>query len=170
MFTEGAAFDYEAGYAGSVVLSLFRTSSSQLGAGRRKRSYEEGGTGAEVELSFRSSGVKGAAIDAMFDTGNVTDLVGASKAKISECSVASLEYNENILDLGSSHPASVPVGMKVYLNCVQGQVMDRTIDKTKLGLGVRKYYRNCILYIYSTKGMFIHYVREMTGRGLGSEH
>ena len=43
------------GYMGCVVLSLFESTSSSLGAGkRRKRGFREGGLGTEVEISFRS--------------------------------------------------------------------------------------------------------------------
>ena len=43
------------GYMGCVVLSLYESTSSSLGAGkRRKRGFREGGLGAEVEISFRS--------------------------------------------------------------------------------------------------------------------
>ena len=43
------------GYMGCVVLSLFKSTSSSLGAGkRRKRGFREDGLGAEVEVSFRS--------------------------------------------------------------------------------------------------------------------
>ena len=43
------------GYMGCVVLSLFKSTSSSLGAGkRRKRGFREDGLGAEIEISFRS--------------------------------------------------------------------------------------------------------------------
>ena len=43
------------GYMGCIVLSLFKSTSTSLGAGKRKkRGFREDGLGAEVEISFRS--------------------------------------------------------------------------------------------------------------------
>ena len=54
------------GYMGCVVLSLYESTSSSLGAGkRRKRGFREGGLGAEVEISFRSPTVSDEDIEVM---------------------------------------------------------------------------------------------------------
>ena len=54
MAAENATIPLDKGYWGSIVLSFFESTDSQMGAGRRrKRGYTSGGTGLEVELSFR---------------------------------------------------------------------------------------------------------------------
>ena len=151
MLEDGASFDYEKGYFGSVVLSFFKTSDSQTGAGRKKRGIEDDGTGVEVELAFRSSSVLAPDIDTMFDSGNITDLIGTSKSSEALCDEATLDYDKGVLVLKNSDSGSVPVGMKAYFDCVTGFVMNRTYDKTKLGLGVsclRHCYNRLMLYYY----------------------
>ena len=139
MFANGAAFNYEKGYYGSVVLSLFKTSPSQLGAGRKKRGIQDGGTGVELELVFRSPSVSTTDIDTMFDSGTVTDKIGTSKTSEAVCEEATLDYDKSVLVHKTSASGTVSVGMKAYFDCLPGHVMNRTYDKTKLGLGVRLY-------------------------------
>ena len=142
MLENGASLNYEKGYYGSVVLSFFKTSDSQTGAGRKKRGIKEDGTGVEVELAFRSSSVLAPDIDTMFDSGNITDLIGTSKSSEALCDEATLDYDKGGLVLKNSDSGTVPVGMKAYFDCVTGFVMSRTYDKTKLGLGV-SYLKQC---------------------------
>lgn len=136
MLADGASFDYEKGYYGAVVLSFFKTSESQMGAGRKKRDIQEDGTGVEVEISFRSSDILATDIDAMLDAGNITNLIGTTKASEALCDEADLEYDKNLLVLKKSDSGNFPVGLKAYFDCAYGYVMNRTYDKTKLGLGV----------------------------------
>ena len=87
------------GFWGANVLSLFKSTPDQLGAGRRKkRSYIDGGTGAEVELSFRVSSVKDEDVEAMFEAGHssISNLIGFSELAPAVCLVDDLNFNGDI--------------------------------------------------------------------------
>ena len=120
MLSESPAFSYETGYYGSVVLSFFKTSESQTGPGRKKRGIQVDGTGVELELSFRSSSVSAENIDIMFDTGNVTELIGTLNTDEAECDESNLEFDSVKLVLKKSDSGKVSVGMKAYFDCASG--------------------------------------------------
>ena len=124
---------FRKGYWGSNILSLFRSSSDQLGAGRKKRSYIEGGTGAEVELSFRSGSVTDEIIETMFDNGTLDSLKGDSPLAVAECLVSSLDHDPSIFVRDDESINSVPVGEQLYLRCHSGYIMDRSYDTTLKG-------------------------------------
>ena len=100
-FGAGAGLDYKAGYCGSTVLSLWETQAGQLGAGRRrrKRSFQAGGTGVEVEISFRAPSVAASDIEAAFDAGSVTDLVGDTALAPAVCEESELSFDHGKLEV-----------------------------------------------------------------------
>lgn len=135
MVTDEALF--RKGYWGSTVLSFFRSSSEQLGAGRRrKRSYLDGGTGVELELTFRSSSVTDEIIQTMFDTGTIEDMIGESPLAEAQCQVTDLQMDAGLFILDDETITTVAVGQNIYLRCRPGFVMSRTYDTTLLGLPV----------------------------------
>ena len=84
------------GYWGANVLSLFKSTPEQLGAGRRKkRSYIDGGTGAEVELSFRVSSVMDDDVESMFIAGHgkISYLIGYSDLAPAVCLVEDMVFD-----------------------------------------------------------------------------
>ena len=70
----------------------------------------------------------------------VTDLIGTTKANEAFCDENKLQYDKNLLDLKKPDSGIYPVGLKAYFDCAFGYVMNRTFDKTKLGIGVSNDY------------------------------
>ena len=86
------------GFWGSNVLSMFKSTPSQRGAGRRKR-FVDGGTGVELELTFRADTVTDAKIEEILDTGSITEMLGDSKLATAECEESSLDYDKTYFQL-----------------------------------------------------------------------
>ena len=103
MFAAGNVDGVASGYWGSNVLSMFKSTSSQRGAGRRRRRFVEGGTGVEVELTFRSDSLTDSEIEEILDTGSVTEMLGDSKLSAAVCEEANLDYDKTYFQLEVEH-------------------------------------------------------------------
>ena len=99
MFEPGKDDRIISGYWGSNVLSMFKSSSSQRGAGRRRRRFVEGGTGVEVELTFRADTLTDPEIEDIIDTASVTELLGDSKLSAAVCEESALDYDKTYFQL-----------------------------------------------------------------------
>ena len=99
MFEPGNDDRISSGYWGSNVLSMFQSSSTQRGAGRRRRRFVEGGTGVEVEFTFRADTLADSEIEDIIDTGSVTEMLGASKLSAAVCEESALDYDKTYFQL-----------------------------------------------------------------------
>ena len=98
MFEPGNDDRIASGYWGSNVLSMFQSSSTQRGAGRRRR-FVEGGTGVEVEFTFRADTLTDSEIEDIIDTGSVTEMLGDSKLSAAVCEESALDYDKTYFQL-----------------------------------------------------------------------
>ena len=102
MQLNNSKIDIEKGYYGCFVLSFFKTTDAQMGAGRRrKRGFQENGIGIEMEVAWRGT-VPKQDIEEMWEAGTgqyITGYKGDSELATAECLVKDFKYEENIFQV-----------------------------------------------------------------------
>ena len=86
----------EKGYYGSFVMSFFKTTDNQMGAGRRrKRGFQENGIGIEIEVAWRKT-VEKEDIEEIWEAGtgqHITGYKGDSELAKAVCLVSDFKYD-----------------------------------------------------------------------------